>query len=55
MRCWFHKWGKWETFEKIMSTVGVCDASGKIIRYTKRFQRRKCEKCNKTQIESLDD
>jgi hypothetical protein len=56
MRCWFHKWGKWEpyTWQGTKTAVGVLypsDIIGKSFPCTEQRQKRVCERCGKMQDE----
>ena len=53
MKCFFHKWGKWEQYEvpiKVMlSILAPKESRGKLFNDVELRQRRHCQKCNKMQ------
>ncbi len=53
MRCWFHKWSKWELYEW-RGVVMYCWTSQQVP-VTELRQRRSCEVCGKTQDKRVRD
>ena len=54
--CW-HKWGKWEEYNQNMTVIpGILspkEIRGKEYSFIENRQKRKCEKCGKTQDEEV--
>jgi len=52
--CFFHRWGKWEQYDKEVPKKMVTESRGYPAR-TLHMQRIKCLKCGKVIVETLDE